>query len=259
VRLAAITLRMKTFAAIISDVFFFTVCAFLICFTLTRYFFEKPALAFAVAAFTAAAACLFSLFIMVRQRRKNKAAAFNKRQLKALETYLCTSDDETVLNLFKNESDGTYALANGVCEQSDKQNIKVVFNFKFTPLTPDDAANAIKTQSTGKSTLYCCSLCDETRELLTQFNVEFLELDGIYALLNANNRLPEDELKAILKRPKFLNKIKSRFNRKLFWPLTLSGLTFLAFARFAFYPVWYRAAGCVMLTLAAVCLFFRKR
>lgn len=246
---------MKTFAAIISDVFFFTVCAFLICFTLTRYFFEKTALAFTFAAFAAAAVCLFTLFIRIRQRRKNKAAALNKRQLKALELYLCTSDDETILNLFKNELGGTYAPTNGVCEQKGK----AIFNFKFAPLTPDDAAKAVRAQNTGKSTLYCCSLCDEARELLKQFNVDFLELDGIYALLNANNCLPEDELKALLKRPKFLNKIKSRSNRKLFWPLTLSGLTFLAFARFAFYPVWYKVAGCAMLALAAVCLFFKKK
>ncbi|MGN1104120.1 MAG: hypothetical protein ACI4QI_04515 [Candidatus Coproplasma sp.] len=240
--------------ALISDVLFFTLCAFLICFAALRYFFKSYVWAIIIAALIAVAVCLASLAIALKRREKLIATAALDGERKLLAFHLSTLAPEKLINLFINALDGTYAVGNNLTDGENEYR----FCFKIAPLTCDDIADAIKDRGVNQLVLLCCAATAEAVSFAKDFGVKLISMGEIYPLLKDKKLLPDSYPFAGSVKKGVIKKVKSRFNRRLCPSLFFSGLFLLIYSLFSFYPIWYIVAGSVLLTLSAVCLFFAE-
>lgn len=240
--------------AVVSDVLFFTLCAFLISFTALRYFFKSVAWAIACSALLAVAVCLISLRLTLKKRERLIATTIGEGERKLLAIHLSTLSLCDVKSLFLNALDGTYALDNGIADGEKEYR----FCFKLSPLTCDDVASVIKERCEKQLVLLCCAVQSETVGFAKDFGVTLFSMGEIYPLLKQKKLLPESyPFKSSVKKGVF-NKVKGRFNRRLCHSLFFSGLFLLIYSLFSFYPVWYIVTGSILLLLSAVCLFFAE-
>ncbi len=238
--------------ALISDVFFFTLCAFFISFTAVRYFFKSAVTAAIVGAGFAAAVCLITLFTLIKKRERLIVLTLGESERKSLSLHLSTLSESAVLNLFEKALDGTYPVGNHL--ESDETEYR--FDFKMSPVNPDDIARIIRGRCQKKIELYCCGVSPEALSLAEDFSVKVVCVAEIYSILKDKDLLPEKYALGEVKKHGFLSKVKKRFNRRLCPSLFFSGFFLLFFSFFTFYPLWYVIAGSVLTLLSAVCLFF---
>lgn len=240
--------------AVLSDALFFTLCAFLVCFTLIRYFFKSVAVALIISALVAAAVCLISLFLTLKRRQKLIATTVGDGERKLIAIHLSTLAPDKLKTLFLTALDGTYAVDNRI--EDDENDYR--FCFKLTPLTCDDIAEQIKNKSQKQLTLLCCTLAPEAISFAKDFSIKTLCIGEIYPLLKKKQLLPESyPFTPSVKKGAF-SKVKRRFNRRLCPSLFFSGVFLLIYSFFCFYPVWYIVTGSVLTILSAVCLFFAE-
>lgn len=238
--------------AVVSDVLFFTLCAFLICFTALRYFFKSVVWAIVVSALIAVAVCLISFSLTLKKREKLIATSIGEGERKLLAIHLSTLPSEELKKLFLSALDGTYAVDNAI---EDGEN-DYRFCFKLNPLSCDDIAFTLKDRNEKNLVLLCCAVAPDAANFAKDFGVSLKCIGEIYPLLKDKGLLPENyPFNSSVKKGVF-NKIKKRFNRRLCPSLFFSGLFLLIYSLFSFYPIWYIVTGSVLLTLSAVCLFF---
>ena len=241
--------------ALISDVLFYTLCAFLICFAALRYFFKSYVWAVIIAAMIAVAVCLASLAVALKKREKLIATATLEGERKLLAIHLSTLAPEKLVNLFINALDGTYAVGNHLTDGENEYR----FCFKIAPLTCDDIALVLKDRGVNQLILLCCAATAEAVSFAKDFNIKLKCMGEIYPLLKDKKLLPESYPFAGSVKKGVFKRVKSRFNRRLCPSLFFSGLFLLIYSLFSFYPIWYIVTGSVLLTLSAVCLFFGER
>lgn len=238
--------------AVFSDVLFIAVCTFCVCFTAIRYFFKDVAVGVAVAALCAVAACLASLYLLLKRREKEISLKRNESEKKLLALYLATLTDEEAKNLFLNALDGTYAVANRI----ESKNCAYRFCIKPLSITQDDVAFAAKIRTDKDTVLVCCSATDDAAAFADELGVKIMCITEIYTLLKEKSLLPQEYPFALTKEKKGLKRIKSKFNRKRFPSLFFCGVLLLGYSYLSFYPAVYIAFGSLLTTLAAICLFF---
>ena len=244
---------MKKFTvAVVSDVLFFTLCAFLICFTALRYFFKSIAWAIVISALFAVAVCCISLFLTLKKREKLLASTACEGERKLLAIHLSTLPTDKLINLFLSALDGTYAAGNHI----EDENSEYRFAFKLTPLSCDDIATILKDKGEKQLVLLCCTIAPDAADLAGGFAIKRLCIGDIYSLLKDKGLLPENyPFNSSVKKGAF-NRIKKRFNRRLCPSLFFSGLFLLIYSFFSFFPIWYIVTGSILMMLAALCLFF---
>ena len=238
--------------AVISDVLFFTLCAFLIGFIALRYFFKSIVWAIVISAFIAVGVCLLSLHLTIKRREKLIATTIGEGERKLLAIHLSTLAPEKLIPIFLNALDGTYAVDNAIEDEKNQYR----FCFKLTPLTCDDIALFIKGRGEKQLVILCCSVTPEGVSFAKDFSVSLKCMGEIYPLLRDKKLLPESYPFSSSIKKGALKKVKARFNRRLCPSLFFSGLFLLIYSLFSFYPIWYIVTGSVLLTLSAVCLFF---
>lgn len=238
--------------AVISDVLFFTLCAFLIGFAALRYFFKSIAWAVIISALIAVAVCLISLRLTIKRREKLIATTIGEGERKLLAMHLATLAPEKLTTIFLNALDGTYAVGNAI--EDDKNAYR--FCFKLNPITCDDIALFIKDRGEKQLVILCCSATPEAVSFAKDFSVCLKCIGEIYPLLKDKKLLPESYPFTSSVKKGVFKKLKARFNRRLCPSLFFSGLFLLVYSLFSFYPIWYIVTGSVLLTLSAICLFF---
>ncbi|MGN0804956.1 MAG: hypothetical protein ACI4MS_06205 [Candidatus Coproplasma sp.] len=242
---------MKKFSfAFISDLLFFTVCAFIIAFTTLRYFFKSVITALIIALGIALAVCAVTLFILLNRRNKKLYLLVSEREKKKLSLHLSVISAKNVCDLFLKVFDNCRTV-NGRLE-NDKS--AYYFNFKLAPLTADDVADVIRKKSTKRKRLLCCSSSAEALSFANDFDIEIMQIGQIYALLKDKKCLPEKYAIPEVKRANFFKRVKKRFNRKLCPSLFFSGFFLLFYSFFTFYPIWYIVTGGILMTLSAICV-----
>lgn len=241
--------------AVVSDVLFFTLCAFLISFTTLRYFLKSIAWAIVISALIAIAVCLISLRLTLKRREKLIATTIGDGERKLLAIYLCTLSPEDVKNLFLNALDGTYAAGNAL----EDENCEYRFCFKIAPLSCDDIAAIVKDRGEKQLVLLCCGAAPDSVNFAKDFEIKLKCMGEIYPLLKDKKLLPESYPFNSSAKKGVIKKVRLRFNRRLCPSLFFSGLFLLIYSIFSFYPLWYVVTGSILLILSAVCLFFGER
>ena len=240
--------------ALVSDVIFFALCAFILCFTGVR-FYTRNALTALIIAIGAAAVCgLIAFYILLAKRKKRLILSLSESEKKSLSLHLSVCDDEYVLNLFEKALEGTYVRGNRL---QDNENI-YFFNFKMSPLSADDIAEVVRKTGKKRKHVYCCDISPAALSLAEDFSVDTVTVAEIYALLKDKNLLPEKYALGNVKKPNIFKRIKKRFNRKLCPPLFFSGLTLLFFSFFTFYPTYYIVFGGLLMALSAVSVLISR-
>ncbi|MGN1372908.1 MAG: hypothetical protein ACI4VK_02535 [Candidatus Coproplasma sp.] len=240
--------------AVVSDVLFFTLCAFLISFTALRYFIKSLVWAIVVSALIAVAVCLISLSLTLKKREKLITATVGEGERKLLAIHLSTLSPDKLKSLFLSALDGTYAAGNAI-EDGENQ---YLFAFKLTPLACDDIASAVKQRGEKQLVLLCCAASTEAVSFAKDFSVTLMCMGEIYPLLKERELLPESYPFDSSIKKGVIKKVKARFNKRLCPSLFFSGLFLLIYSLFSFYPIWYIVTGSILLTLSAVCLFFSE-
>ncbi|MGN0823536.1 MAG: hypothetical protein ACI4MB_00550 [Candidatus Coproplasma sp.] len=240
--------------AVLSDVLFFTLCAFLVSFTALRYFFKSVAVSIIISCLIAVAVLLISLFLTLKKRQKLIATTVGEGERKLLAIYLSTLSPDKLKSLFLDALDGAYAVDNRI--EDDENEYR--FAFKLSPINCDDIAEQIRGRGEKQLVILCCSLAPDAISFAKDFSTKTLCVGEIYPLLKKKGLLPENYPFASSVKKGVFSKVKKRFNRRLCPSLFFSGLFLLIYSFFSFYPVWYIVTGSVLTLLSAVCLFFAE-
>lgn len=244
---------MKRFSfALVSDVIFITVCAFAVCFTAVRFYTKNALTALIIALGASAAVALVAFFLLAARRRKKMIVSLGESEKKSLSLHLSVCSQKTVNELFEKALDGAYIEGNRL----RGEDCEYFFNFKLSPISPDDIAEVIKAEADeGKNKrVFCCETSPAALSLADDFSITVTTIAEIYALLKDRQLLPEKYALGDVKKPNFFKRIKKRFNRRLCLPLFFCGTTLLFFSFFTFYPVYYTVSGGILMTLSAVSL-----
>ncbi len=240
--------------ALISDVIFFALCAFILCFTGVRFYTRNALTALIVAIGTAAACGVIAFAVLLSKRKKQLILSLGESEKKSLSLHLSVCSDEYVLDLFEKALDGTYVRGKRL---QDNENA-YFFNFKMSPLSSDDIAAVIRSTVKKRKHVYCCEIAPAALSLAEDFSIRVVTVAEIYALLKDKNLLPEKYALGSVKKPNVFKRIKKRFNRKLCPPLFFSGLTLLFFSFFTFYPTYYVVFGGLLMALSAISLLISQ-
>ncbi len=234
------------------DTLFASICAFLLFFTAIR-FYTKNAIIGLI--FGICGGILFGmlafLYISTKQN-KTLLLSRDEKAKKLLALHLSLSRDDYISKLFKDCFEnakicGKRVICGGV---------SYFFNFKMQPLGEDDVAKVIKFRYDGEKKIYCVKASPEAVMLASNFSIETVGIDQVYAELKKNNLLPEKYVYEEAKKQNFFKRIKLRFSRKLCAPLFWSGAALLGLSYFTFFPIYYIVSGSIMLILSAVALVF---
>ena len=229
--------------ALISDVIFFALCAFILCFTGVRFYTRNALTALIVAIGTAVACGVIAFFILMSKRKKRIILSLGESERKSLSLHLSVCGDEYLCDLFEKALDGTYVRGKRL---QDSENV-YFFNFKMSPLSSDDIAAVIRTNVKKQKHIYCCEISPAALSLADDFSINVVTAPEIYALLKDKNLLPEKYALGNVKKPNVFKRIKKRFNRKLCPPLF-----------FTFYPTYYIVFGGLLMALSAISLLISQ-
>ena len=240
--------------ALISDVLFFALCAFILSFTLIRFYTKSAVTALICAVGVAVACAVIAFFILYSKRKKHLIVSLGESEKKSLSLHLSVCGAREVHNLFLSALDGAYIGDNLV---QDEENA-YFFNFKLSPVSPDDIAEIIKSDVTKKKCVFCCEASPAALSLAEDFEIRITCVSEIYALLKDKNLLPEKYALGNVKKPNIFKRIKKRFNRRLCPSLFFCGLSLLFFSFFTSHSVtiYYVVSGGLLMVLSAVSLLF---
>lgn len=239
---------------LILDTLFSALCAFLLFFTLVRYYTKNIFISLTIAiAACLVIGCICFLFISLKQDKRILISRDEKHK-KLLSLHLSLSSDESVCELFSKclSTEEFKAVVNG--GKIYTQDKIIFFEFKMQPISEDDIAKVIKFKCEEKKVIYCSKISAEAYTLAENFLIEIKQIDYIYSLLKENKLLPEKYIYEERTKLNFFKRIKSRFSRKICSPLFWSGISLLGLSYFTFFPIYYIICGGLMLAISAIAL-----
>lgn len=243
----------KITLSLISDVLFFTLCAFCLSFIAVRYFFSVTA-AICAAVTLATIAGTLATFLLIKRREKVIESAVCDKDKKRLAVHLSTLPQDLLYGLFlkalNGRKEGERIISNGN---------EYLLAFKPTPLNCDDIAACIKLKSSAHTTLLCCAVSDDGKDFASQLKLEIITISKIYDILKDSKLLPQSYPFELNKKQGFFKRIKGKLNRKKCPTLFLSGVVLAVYSYFSFYPAIYLFFGCGLIALAAICLFINAK
>ena len=236
--------------ALFSDALFFALCAFMISFTVIRFYVKKNVTALILSICVALAVGVIAFIALITRRKKHLSKLLGENEKKSLALHLSVCSEKKISDMFNSALEGTKADGAHLSDESREY----FFNFKMAPLTADDVAAVIKAQCEKTKCVYCCAISPDALSLAEDFNIEVNTIAETYVLLKEKNLLPEKYALGEVKKPNVLKKIKKRFNRRICPSLFFCGLSLLFFSFFTFYPVYYIVFGGIMMVLSAISL-----
>lgn len=245
---------MKRFVPLIADATFAAVCAFLLFFTLIRYYFGAGAgLAAGICAGLAAGVGAFC-YIKAKQK-KSSDLALCEAEAQKLAMHLAMLEPDKSLELFARGLDDVQ-----VCDGRAECENKVYFaNFSPEAAGMNDLLPAVRYNTEKKKYFACCRATADCADFAAGAGITIISGGEIYSLLKEKNALPEHYLYSGKAGTKFFARIKARFSRKICLPAFWSGCALLFFSYFTYFPVYYIVMGSLLLLLCGVAAVFGKR
>ena len=237
---------MKRFVPLIADAVLAAVCAFLLFFTLVRFYFSTAAgLAAGIIGGLAAGAGAFA-YIAAKQSRSASLSA-GKREAEKLAVHLACIPQSEAEELFMRCLDEPEQKDGRIECEGEAYFTK----FCMEPCNRDDLLPAARFKTDKKKYFVCNAATAACAEFAADCGVEIICADGVYERLKA---------RGAVKKVKFFARIKSRFTKKLCLPSFASGAALLFFSYFTYYPIYYIVAGSLLLLLClAAAVFGRKK
>lgn len=243
---------MKRFIPLIGDTVLAAVCAFLLFFTLVRYYSGSAAgIAAGICGAMAAGGAAFA-YISIKQKKSSDSAAESSGAVK-LFTHLSLLESGEAAELFR-------SLIPGGKTQGDRvESDDAIYFLHFEPEPADmnDVLCAARAKTDKKKYFVCRNALPACAEFAQCADVEILNAAKIYKLFKDARALPQKYLGERSK-VKFFARIKGNFSRKVCLPAFWSGAALLFFSYFTYYPIYYIITGSLLLTLCVAAAIFGK-
>ncbi len=245
---------MKRFIPLIADTLLAALCAFILFFTLVRYYHGAAAgLAAGICGGLAAGGAAY-VYISLKQKKNDSAAAAGAGAAK-LCTHLALLDPREAERLFASCLKGA-EQKNGRIE--DEKNAYFL-HFAPEPADMDDLLEAARadTDKNKNKIFVCCAATQKCTEFAECAGIEIAAAGKLYKMFEDAGALPQKYL-GERARVKFFARVKARFSKRICLPAFWSGATLMFFSYFTYYPIYYIAAGALMLALCAAAAIFGK-
>lgn len=238
-------MKRQSLFAVILDSVLAAACAFILIFTLTRFYTHRPVLGLClgIAAFAAAGALAFLRLNARRGNALQKGRA--QKKLAAFEKYTCMLTASGAAELIA-------AATGGSCTD-----IEYIALFRPEPLTANELCAATAHESGRRKCVVCNRAGDAAERFAKESGVEVMTAERLYGKLESAGALPE--LPPVAARTRLADRLKGAVLRSNAGRLMWCGLCLTAFSYFTFYPLYYIISGGIVLMLAAICLVFGKR
>lgn len=242
--------------AFISDVIFYSVCAFVFALSILRYLRVPLALSLvagAVIGLTVSTAAGLVLY------QKNKKKLLSRREREArdkLMLHLALEKPERVraqlLEAFLADGKKAHCLE----EELSLEGLPCVPIFSLEPVSADGIARQIRKFGTQKFKILCKGVTPEAEKLLQAFGIEKLGENEIYALFARTKKMPNPLICGEVPRKTGKMKLQKTFSKSNAHPFLVSGALLLIMSLFTFFPVYYIISGSVLLLLAITVRLF---
>ena len=240
--------------SVITDSVLAAACAFILTFTLVRFYTKNAALGLGLGIAASAAFGILAAMRLVSRRGKSNLLGRTNSKKRAFAMKLCTLPAGGAAKLILPATGGRIT-PHGIV--TDEQSI--IFKITPQPLSPNDICGAIEIDAGDKRAVLCTDATDEAKAFAEAAGIKIMYTDEVYTKLE-NMGLPDENYFLYgAARPKLKERLRGAIRRANAARLFRCGLWMTAFSYFTFFPLYYIAAGGIMLTLAAVCLIFGRR
>ena len=232
--------------------------AFLFFFCIFRFYI--PALwAALLCALAAAAALAFLLHLFIGKRHKKRyTARQDKLEIQKLSFHLAVDAPENnvrrIAEALAAESGEDARIENGRVSVKDKVYYPL---FRLEPATADELAAVIR-QGGGDVTVMATAFTKEADALALAFGIRQMDAGKVYALLKDTDKLPENYIMGSRMKRSIKNGLKLRLSKKSWKGYLLAGTSLLLFGLISVFPVYYIAAGGLLLAAAVLVRVFGK-
>ena len=130
----------------------------------------------------------------------------------------------------------------------------------FTATATKLAKNGIVACSLQRSheekILLTADVTPDAEKLAAAFGIRIMRAADVYLLYKETEQLPENYILAEKMKTGWKEKLKFRFQKRMYKGYLLAGAALLVFSLFTFFPVYYLVAGGILLSLAVAVRFF---
>lgn len=244
---------------LLSDVAFYTVCAFLFAVGILRYFRLPTGVVFGAAVPFALAAGTCAFLAVSHSHRRKVLSRKQKKRRDDLLLHLALEQDERVRELLGRafEAEGNRVEIRKDAIVADGKTYVPLFTMQ--PCSADAVAALLKRYGTVPFTLVCNALTPEAEKLMRDFGREAQKGDAVFSLLERTQTYPQTLLLADLPRPKLKARLKRTFSKSNARPFFVSGVLLLGMSLFVIFPLYYLIAGSVLLSVSVLVRVFGYR
>ena len=248
---------MKKFVfSVYSDTVFVAFVAFLLSFALFRFYLRSFALSLALALVTALALSALAFLHMRRKSDKKLLKLSDEREISKLAFHLAMDTEENNLErlfaaLFEKDDKAQRADDSVVVG-----NEEYFFSFRLEPVRADEIANLVRRGGDREKILLTADVTPDAEKLAAAFGIRIMRAADVYLLYKETEQLPENYILAEKMKTGWKEKLKFRFQKRMYKGYLLAGAALLVFSLFTFFPVYYLVAGGILLSLAVAVRFF---
>ena len=229
-----------------SDTVFLFFAVFLFFFCVFRFYLHSLWGAL-LGALAAAAAAAFLFFLFFRARRKKRHASEGEKE---------AGENADAGTAAAHGSEREYARIRG--GRIDTEKGSTYLKFQFEKVTADELSPVIRAEG-GQKTVLGAAFTDEAQKLAAAFGLRLKDAAEVYALVKESGCMPETLISPPEPKRGFRAKFAFRIRRGAWRGYLFSGVFLLLFSLFTIFPVYYIAAGGILLALAAAVRFFGKK
>lgn len=230
-----------------ADAVFYAACTFLPILCILRYFGAPVWLSILAAGALAVCVGLAVFLLETRTRGKRLLSVRQARERDALLLHLALAPARETEELLRRarKKEQRSAQTSG---QPPANDATVEFLFTLEPLSADRLASLIRARG-EQFTLFCSELSPAAEKLTKTFPITVIRGDEVYRLLSETGELPE-RLLGTTPRPSRRERLRALFTRNSAKPFFVSGALLLLMSLFTIFPVYYLAAGSLLLLLS---------
>lgn len=250
---------MKKFVfSVYSDTVFIAAVTFMLSFALFRFYLRSFGGALAFSVLTALALSVLAFLHMRRKSDKKLLKISDEKEISKLSFHLAMDTDE-------NNSERLFAALFSKTDKAQKSDDGIVtdeeeyfFSFRLEPVRADEIAGIVRRGGERKKVFMCADVTPDAEKIAAAFGIRVMRAADVYLLLKETENLPEEYILAEKMKTGWKEKLKFRFQRRMYKGYLLAGGALLVFSLFTFFPVYYLVTGGLLLGIAVFVRFFGK-
>lgn len=239
---------MKNFRfADLSDLLFYTACAFVLTVSILRFYSAPVWLSFTAAAAVSLAVGGIVFLLLYRNHRKKFLSKKEREEKEALLLHLTLEQPERVRAALLAALLADKKAAH--CEEDvlSVDGVPLVPLFTMEPVGADEIARLLRQYGKQPFSVACNALSPDAEKLLSSFAVTAFRGEEVYALFARTNTIPSPLICGEIPRKTVRQKLRRSFSKSNARPFFVSGALLLLMSLFTFFPLYYVISGSILL------------